>query len=72
MLAVDFFYGDCALMPRRLYVLFVLEAGDRHLHVLGLTGHPDGLWTTGHRPSDGRAGELEHIRCGRNEVPCTQ
>jgi len=39
MLAVDFFYGDCALMPRRLYVLFVLEAGDRYLHVLGVTGH---------------------------------
>jgi hypothetical protein len=30
MLAVDFFYVDCALALRRLYVLFVLEVGDRY------------------------------------------
>jgi putative transposase len=29
----------------------VLEVGDRYLHVLGVTGHPDGPWTTQQAPN---------------------
>ena len=46
MLAVDFFHVDCAVTLPRLYALLALEVGHRYVHVLGVTGHPDGPWTT--------------------------
>jgi putative transposase len=46
MLACDFFHVDCAVTLKRIYVLFVLEVGNRSVHLLGVTTNPDGRWTT--------------------------
>ncbi len=46
MLAVGFFHIDCAVTLQLLYCFFVIEAGSRYVHILGVTANPDRPWTT--------------------------
>ena len=45
MLATGFFDVDCAVTLRRVYCLFIMEAGSRYVHIPGITANPDRLWT---------------------------
>jgi putative transposase len=45
ILAADFVHVDTVLL-RLLYALIVIEHGTRRVHLAGITGQPDGAWTT--------------------------
>jgi hypothetical protein len=46
MLGADSFHVDWVITLRSLYCLPVVELGSGYLHILGITAHPDGPWTT--------------------------
>src|SRR5262245_40227949 len=45
ILAVDFVSVDTLLL-KRIYVLIAVEHGSRRAHLLGISAHPTGAWTT--------------------------
>ena len=45
VLAVDFFHVDTVLL-KRIYALIMVEHGSRRAHLMGVTAHPTGAWTT--------------------------
>jgi hypothetical protein len=42
---VGFLHVDTVLL-KRIYVLIMVEHGSRQAHLLGVTAHPTGAWTT--------------------------
>ncbi|MGH7748066.1 MAG: integrase core domain-containing protein, partial [Candidatus Dormibacteria bacterium] len=45
VLAVDFLHVDTVLL-RRIYALIAVEHGSRRAHLVGVSAHPTGVWTT--------------------------
>lgn len=45
VLAVDFLHVD-TLFPTRIYALIAVEHGSRRTHLIGISTHPTGAWTT--------------------------
>jgi transposase InsO family protein len=45
VLAVDFLHVDTVLL-KRIYALIAVEHGCRRAHLIGVSAHPSGAWTT--------------------------